>query len=121
MKLINGKFYEGGKEVPLEFGNKEQIRLLNQVNEKIEELKGDGLFVDVDEIPMVKVSIDFDCVCGVALDFGEAEFDKIDYDRMNILDHFNGKKTTCRKCKRKYILQKSDGDLVVKFNNNSND
>ena len=121
MKLINGKFYEGGKEVRLEFGNKEQIRLLNQVDKKIKELKGDGLFVCFDEITMVTVSIDFDCVCGVALDFGKAEFDEIDYNRINVFDHFNGKKTTCRNCKRKYILQESDGHLVVKFNNNSND
>ena len=34
MKLIDGKFYEGDKEVPLEFGNRKQIDLLRIAEEE---------------------------------------------------------------------------------------
>lgn len=59
MTLIKGKFYQDGKCVPIEFGNKEQIQLL----EKAEALNGDGVVLAIVELPG-GISTYFHCLCG---------------------------------------------------------
>lgn len=50
MKLVRGEFFENGIKVPLEFGNKDQLALIN----KAEQLR-EGVFYPHDSI---------ECLCG---------------------------------------------------------
>lgn len=43
MTLVNGKFFNDGNPYPLEFGNKDQLRLI----EKVQACKTDGIIPDV--------------------------------------------------------------------------
>lgn len=113
MILIDGKFYEGDQLVPLEFGNKEQIRLIQEQKNRLEALEGDGLQVDPEIERVTKVSVDFKCICGQTVWFHEKECD----DDIDFLEEeMVGEKTSCRKCQRKYIIVINDGDLYVKIN-----
>lgn len=60
MTLRNGKFYDAdGQMVPLEFGNKEQIQLLNLASA----LNGDGVCLDM--LGTVEAcQFNFRCLCG---------------------------------------------------------
>lgn len=62
MTLKNGSFYQDGVKVPIEFGNKEQIKLINAV--KL--LKEDGAVPALifDEAERFICGISFTCVCG---------------------------------------------------------
>jgi hypothetical protein len=59
MTLIKGKFYLNGKAVPIEFGNKEQIQLL----EKAAALNGDCVAIAIVSLPDGP-STYFHCLCG---------------------------------------------------------
>lgn len=59
MRLFNGKFYEGDKEIPLEFGNKEQIELLRQALAEAE--KGHRVNVNTNEKTTYTLSMDWEC------------------------------------------------------------
>lgn len=72
MTLRNGKFYdESGNVVPLEFGNKEQIDLLNRV----ESLRKEGEDVDIeyavseDGSRLMEKFYRIWCVCGCGVTF----------------------------------------------------
>ena len=56
MRLFNGKFYEGDKEVPLEFGNRQQIDLLRKAEEEAK--KGHKVTLNLNERTTYKMSID---------------------------------------------------------------
>ena len=61
MVLRNGKFYEGDVLVPLEFGNKLQLKLI----EKVEALREGDVLADVDDgLPGERFAISHTCVCG---------------------------------------------------------
>lgn len=87
MTLNRGKFYKDGVQVPLEFGNKEQIRLL----QKGEEFKK-GFWVPLGT---------FNCLCGY---------------QISLTDFRNGK-TVCYKCYNIYLMQEDeeDGSLIIKL------
>jgi ribosomal protein L44E len=59
MRLTNGKFYDGDKEVPLEFGNREQIELLKTAIAEAE--KGHKVNVNTNEKVTYKLSMDWKC------------------------------------------------------------
>lgn len=59
MTLIGGKFYKDGQNIPIEFGNKEQIQLL----EKAAALNGDGVAIAIVSLPN-GISTYFNCLCG---------------------------------------------------------
>ena len=59
MRLTNGKFYDGDKEVPLEFGNREQIELLKTAVAEAE--KGHEVNVNTNEKVTYKLSMDWKC------------------------------------------------------------
>jgi len=114
MKLVNGKFYEGDKVVPLEFGNKEQIRLIRKADEKIESLKGDGLFIETHIHPNQKgiwvVWAEFECVCGVSFQMSSPCDDGEDADAISGT-------YKCKSCKKKYIVDEDPdmGEFYIKF------
>lgn len=110
MTLKDGKFYEGGQVVPLEFGNKEQIRLTNEAKQHIEDLKGDGLLVEVEIETTYTAKVNFKCTCGQTV-WLETELDDENHSKDLV-----GEITSCRHCKAKYELDENeDGDTVVKF------
>jgi hypothetical protein len=57
MKLIDGKFYENGEEVPLEIGNWAQINLLKEKAKQLEK----GTKVDVIIKSTYRLSVEFEC------------------------------------------------------------
>lgn len=108
MTLIGGKFYKDGQVVPPEFGNKEQIQLIQEHEQKIEALNGDGWEVEI-EMEYVYVST-FKCICGTSLTIREESDDDLDHSCMI------GKTCTCHKCKKKYRIHPGNyGEAVVKF------
>lgn len=109
MTLRNGKFYEGDQVVPLEFGNKEQIRLMNEAKEVIEALKGDGLEVDVCVKTQYTAEADFKCTCGQTVWF------EVEMDDEDDFDDLNGEETSCPKCKARYKLEYDSGQTLVKL------
>ena len=111
MKLIDGKFYEGDKVIPLEFGNKDQIKIMEEARRTMCDLSGDGLVVDPDIEEIMKVSVSIKCLCGYNVHFNEREIAGFD----DAKEELKGDAASCRKCGKKYILDIFDGDLVVKL------
>jgi collagenase-like PrtC family protease len=110
MILKNGKFYDGDKEVPLEFGNKEQIKLLREVDRRAEMLQGEGLEIEIVGEEKWTLMAQFRCICSNQIFFEDDNCD----DELDI----NGlcKDRTCRKCKRVYSVEGGDpGELIIKL------
>ena len=59
MILRDGKFYEGGKEVPLQFGNQTQIELIN--NAVAEAEKGSPVELTIKEVCTYTMSFKYKC------------------------------------------------------------
>ncbi len=98
MKLKQGKFYdEAGNVVPLEFGNKEQIYLLDRV--RTLQSEGEELTVFSDK---TSLALGINCVCGEITLFGP--------DREDL----EGAKATCD-CGYKYQISASGWPIVVKM------
>lgn len=112
MKLVAGKFIDDkGNEVPPEFGNKEQIKLIRQAEQRIELLEGDGLDCDFEET--LKINFSFVCICGFRRIIFEDEFEgTVNYDPSDVI----GWDRSCSKCGRRYEIEKDNyGDPVVKL------
>jgi len=109
--LKGGKFYRGKELVPIEFGNWEQIKLIEEKQEELKAIHGEGLIVDVwvEEITYYMAKADFKCIeCDSTVDI-EQEVDDED-DKDDILGECK-----CWKCRAIYEIKKnSDGDYVVK-------
>jgi hypothetical protein len=107
MTLRNGKFYDGERIVPLEFGNKDQISLMKMELQRIEAFKT-GLPVEIDITTTYKGEINFKCECNACTVYFELEEDdEDDFD-------FVGETASCHKCKQLYEIQKDgDGDLIA--------
>ena len=111
MRLIEGKFYEGDRVIPIEFGNKEQIKLINEAKRTMDELTGDGMVVYPDIEEVVKVSVSIKCVCGGGVYFHDREIGNDD----DVIEEMQGNIASCGKCRKKYVLDVFGGDLVVKL------
>ena len=89
MTFKNGKFYnDSGEMVPLEFGNKEQIALIERANDfKV------GVWN-----PFGKIK----CLCGEILNYSENDI---------------GKDIECQLCKNKFAVREDeeDGLIVLKM------
>jgi hypothetical protein len=109
LELVDGKFYRDGVPEPLEFGNKEQIKLMNQAKETLESLMGDGLVVEPDFEITVTGVIRFKCPCGQHVYFETDGEDELQCD-------FEGLESKCRKCQREYeVVMNDDDDWTVKL------
>jgi hypothetical protein len=108
MNLIKGKFYDdGGNVIPLEFGNKKQIEVMQDALRQYNALTGDGLRLDVGFETNIIASCDFKCICGQTV-WRETETDS--EDRISDL----GGIARCIKCKQEYKLEfDDDGELVA--------
>jgi predicted SprT family Zn-dependent metalloprotease len=105
MIIKNGKFFKEGIEVPLEHGNKEQIKLLERVNG----LLSDGDHPNIREIR--KIEVMYRCLCGAIFEISDLELEEDEH-----LDTLAGNVGRCHNCDLKYILACDEcGDLVVKI------
>lgn len=87
MTLKHGKFYNGiGEVVPLEFGNQQQIDILN----RIKALKEGVLFMDWRR---------FNCICGSS----------------TYRDHADGERMRCRECHAMYEFYSLDDIPYIKL------
>jgi len=104
MTLKDGKFYEGDKVVPLEFGNKDQIKLMS----KAKELMGDGILVYITETFSLNsdetFKISFTCICGCRY---EKELSS------QLWESFTKESYDCRGCKMKYMLDGTQRDQFI--------
>jgi hypothetical protein len=111
MTLINGRFYIDGKEVPVQIGNKEQIKLLKDRQKLMEE--GAKIDIDSGEITTYTISATFQCPsCGrknYIDDESEYEFDDSDIEDMLELD------SACRGCGQDFELEVKNGNYRFKM------
>lgn len=111
LRLRDGKFYRGDEEVPLEFGNKEQIALIKKAEQYAEWLSGDGL--EVDPEITYRATVDIECICGDQVYFSEVEHEEYE---QSAIDGLLGDEATCRSCKREYVITGDGvGYLIVKL------
>jgi hypothetical protein len=109
-KIVNGKIVDNkGNEVPLEFGNPEQIKLIKEYENRISELK-EGMELEVEFETVHTAQIQFKCFCDRML-FKEATAEDDDD-----VDCLNNKKIICNNCKTEFILYVQEDNLFVKKN-----
>lgn len=105
MTIKNGKFFKDGVQVPIEHGNKEQIKILN----KIREMSEDGFTPDIRVRKII--SMGFRCICGSGNDFDD--FTVMDEDDIpeNIIV---GEKDTCNNCGIEYkVIYDGESDWIM--------
>ena len=111
MTLINGKFYVDGKEVPVEIGNREQIRLLKEKQGLIE--SGVKIDVETDEVTTYTIEAKFRCPSCDTNNFihedSEYPFNNSDIRDILILD------STCRGCGQDFELEAKNGEYIFKM------
>jgi len=114
LTIVDGKFYKGGIAIPVEFGNKEQIDVLNKAAKIAEAFKKGGLAVEVDYLPETtyEATVSFQCICSKYLSF-YTETDSDDVDHI-----FDGKEIGC-KCGLRYSAKWKENQLVVLLNQKS--
>ena len=110
MTLIDGRFYVDGKEVPVEIGNKEQIKLLKDRQKLMEE--GANIDITTDEFVTYTFVATFECPsCGKKNhidDDSEYPFNNSDIKDMLELD------SACSRCGQDFELIKKDGHYKYK-------
>jgi hypothetical protein len=108
--LRNGKFYDGDKEVPPEFGNKEQIKIIREQERLVEDLKGEGLEIEIEAEEKWTLSAHFKCICGKTLFMEDDNCDDVVDINGLLIDR------RCVHCKRIYTINAGDpGELIVKL------
>jgi hypothetical protein len=121
LKLVNGKFFDGDKEVPLEFGNWQQIRLLQAELKRQEELdlaETEGILTEAycnDVRTIFEISVDHQCTCKQTVWFSD-EIEGCD-DEDEAVEHYTKSissiKTTCKKCGTKWELRNVKDELRI--------
>lgn len=108
MTLIDGKFFNDGQPYPLEFGNKEQIKLIDTVSL----FKNDGVIPTLifDEAKSFICGLNLKCVCG-----GEA---KLLWETESESYETDGTIVKCSGCSYKYkVCSDEDNFLFYKLIN----
>jgi len=102
MTVKDGKFFKHGKEVPIEHGNKEQIALINKINE----MQSEGIVPDL--YYETAVTISYDCVCGSFQTF------EVSFGEDDILENaVEGETDKCSECGLKYTVFISEEEGVM--------
>ena len=110
MVLKQGKFYINNVEIPIEFGNADQIRLYKREQQNMDELT-EGVELDFEVDTVHTYSAQIKCICGYNVFFEQEDDD--DDNRECLADN----KRSCNKCKREYKTYMENGELMVKLNN----
>jgi hypothetical protein len=121
LKLINGKFFDGDKEVPLEFGNWQQIRLLQAEVKRLEDLEQaetKGIVVEAycSNVRMIfEVDVEHKCSCGANVWFSQEIEDCDDEDDAveQYTKDLTSMRRTCKKCKTAWELRKVKKKLRI--------
>lgn len=105
--IRNGKFYKDGEAMPVEFGNLEQIKALEDLDKLTKGLK-EGMELDYNEQMTVTYTASFKCPCGKYVYLQDVS----DYeDQPDTLAAITKK---CRCGKHMFRTYMEDGDLMVK-------
>lgn len=104
MTFKNGSFYLNGEKVPLEFGNKDQLALMN----KAEALKEGALaYVDFSSDDD-DTALEYTCLCGCRFrrEYKIEEWNELQKDKFR-----------CKDCDMKYIIdgEKYEHFVIVRF------
>jgi len=110
MILKQGKFYINNVEIPVEFGNADQIRLHKLEQQKIDQL-AEGIKLDFDVETWYTYSAQIKCTCGKNVTF-EKEDQEYEYKQECLAD----KKKECWNCKKEYKTYMENGQLMIKSN-----
>lgn len=105
----DGAIYKGSEKQDLKFGDPEQIRLLKKYAEAMEDAFNGGIPVneEEEEVTVTNVELSFRCVCGTMCFYRE---DDIEGELIEDLISF----MKCRKCNRRYNIERNDdGNLVA--------
>ena len=78
LRIINGKFFKDGIEVPVEIGNKEQIQLVKKLQSQKQLLENEGYLVNLEIEKTFQATISFHCLCG---EFIKKSLDQVEYER----------------------------------------
>jgi hypothetical protein len=105
--IKDGKFYRDGEVMPVEFGNLEQIKALEDVELHKQALK-EGLMLDWDSEIEVRYTADFKCFCGNRIDMEEES------EQEERPDCLSGKTFKCRCKKHSFKTYMEYGCLMVK-------
>lgn len=102
MNLINGKFFKDGKPYPLEFGNLEQIKLI----EGVKQLKEEGAVPRLifDERQTFICGISLTCVCGSEV--------KLTWETESEGEEIEGETIKCKGCEFIYEVCADEFDFL---------
>lgn len=114
MTIRDGKFYKGDQPVSLEFGNWEQIVLMEKATKAYKALTGPGIGVSVEyEKRGVTGTAYFNCLCGFTITRER------DVDEEGDIEPLCGH-VTCSRCKNLYELSEGDdNNLIAKLKTKS--
>jgi hypothetical protein len=120
LKLLNGKFYDNGNIVPLEFGNWEQIRLIQAEVRRLEELEAaeeEGIPVEpyCNNIRTIyEIDVDHRCICKNVIWFSQETEDADDEDDAveQYIKHTESKTKKC-KCGIEWELKNVNNKLFI--------
>lgn len=112
MEIIKGKFWKDGKIVPLEFGNMDQIKLMNKELKYVSSFEEDGYEPIIWEEERLLINFNFKCPrCSYKIRY-ESEFE--DRDHYNNEIEYEG--ITCKGCNTKFRFKLDDyGELKIRY------
>lgn len=107
LTLKNGKFYRDGKVVKPEFGNKEQIALMEEWRKELEK----GILVTTDVyLKMIHyLSISWECLCGRVNETSYHEQFEDGYPNEDDIKSSIGDYVCCESCDKEYELHVTNG------------
>lgn len=101
MTLRNGKFFKDGQPYPVEFGNEDQIKLLERAERLIKQGEQAQLDFDINEHGVViSQFLKIDCLCGYWAIF-------------KLRDDMEGAKGKCPMCDLRYYIKVEDGEDIA--------
>jgi hypothetical protein len=116
LTIKNGKFYRDGEVVKPEFGNKEQIALMEQWRKELE--KGILVTPKIEEKTIYNLSVSWECLCGRLNETTYHEqYEDWEPDNDDIKD-FIGDEVCCESCDKEYelhVIKRTPNSRRVEF------
>ncbi len=113
LKLINGKFYRGKEEVPLEIGNVEMIDLIKKAERDAEKAETQGIECDFMATNIrYDNEISFTCFCGHKIEESDTCYDEYDEDDLD--SEWENDIIKCKKCGKQYVINNGYAKLKNK-------
>jgi len=124
MEIRNGKLYDSHWDrspIHLEFGNREQITIVNRAIKHVFDLENTELIIRTDEISKNKIEAEtrFDCICGRHIDISEIYFTTCDESAIEgLIEHLNDTNISCFHCKQEYSISIENNAYTTKYATN---